>query len=149
MQGNRQRHRKIKVCQFTHFLHETTGRKRDISQSHTDPFLQADKTQKTGHFLKVVQRFSRSHKNDMTDASFLSKITVDTNHFSDELGSGQIPYTPLQGARAERTSHPASHLGGNAQGITVVVVHQHAFHTVAILHGKKIFHCVIHGRLIA
>ena len=44
----------------------------------------------------------------------------------------QPPHKAAQRRRAEGAAHPAAHLRGNADGVAVVIAHQHRFHAVSV-----------------
>ena len=42
------------------------------------------------------------------------------------------PHQAAQGGRTKGAAHPAAHLGGNADGVAVLVAHDHRLHAVAV-----------------
>ena len=73
-------------------------------------------------------------------------VAVGAEHLAQHFTRRQRAHTALQRGGTEGTAHPASHLGGDAKRIAVVVVHQHALNAVAVLHAKEELHRIVDFR---
>ena len=90
-----------------------------------------DQFQKAKHIVKIIQRFTDTHQHDVIDGK--ARIKLGEQYLIQHFKGLQFSNQAAQGGGAEGATHAASHFGGNADRIAVVIAHQHRLHAVAIL----------------
>ena len=100
--------------------------------AHTDvqPFWVVHQLQKAHHVVVVVQGLADAHEDDVGDGQ--SGVLLGKHHLIQDLRRLQPPHQAAQGGRAKGAAHPAAHLGGDADGVAVLVAHDHRLHAVAV-----------------
>ena len=141
VQRNRQIHRQSALCQFIDFGNDAAGRERDMTHADMQSLLAAGEMQKPNHVVKVVERLPHSHQHHIGDAhAFVALRRFDLcQHFR----GGQAPRKAAFARCAEGATHLAAHLRGDADGISMVIGHQHSLNTFAVVKRKKVLHCFI------
>ena len=120
---------------------EAAGAEGDMAVPQVLPLLRAKDIQKGEDVLEVIQRLPDAHKHQGGD--FPPRLPLGLVDLPQQLPRGEVPHQPPQGGGAELAPHPAAHLGGDAEAGSVVVLHPHRFHTVAVPQGEEKFFCSV------
>ena len=89
--------------------------------------------QKLYRVFVVVQRFAAAHEHDVVDAPpFRGEHAVYRGHLPQHLPRRQVAHAAFERGGAEAAAHAAAHLRGEAEGVAVVVAHDHALDEVAV-----------------
>ncbi|UUZ95834.1 hypothetical protein LJK87_16380 [Paenibacillus sp. P25] len=68
----------------------------------------------------------------LTRSWVASSSLLRLDHLGDDFARRQIPLQPAQRGSAERTAHPAPHLGRDADAVAVTVLHDDRFDRIAV-----------------
>ena len=106
---------------------------------HTDvhPVGAVDQLQKSQHIVHVVQRLADTHEYDVGDRQ--AAVQLGKQHLVQQLRWPQVPDLAGDGAGAEGAAHTAAHLGRDAYGVAVVVLHEDCLDAVAVGQLPQIF----------
>ena len=87
--------------------------------------------QKFQYVVPVIQGLPDAHEHDV---GYLPPgVHLGKQHLIQHLRWSQIPHPPGNGGCAEGAAHAAPHLGGDAHGVAVVVLHEYGLDAVSIL----------------
>ena len=137
VEGHAQRYRQILLRQLIHLRHNAAGGQAHVPQADLHALRLPQKPQEFHHVVVIVEGLAAAHQHNVVHPPPLPQEAVGTQHLPQHFARGQVPHAALERAGAEGAAHPAPHLGGDAQGVSVVVVHQHALHTVAVLQAEE------------
>ena len=143
MQGHAQGHRQVLLRQSPHLRHQPAGAEAHVPQAQMNPVFLPQQPQEAHHLIIVVQRLPAAHEHHVGNPvrrgilfglsrAFrvlfsLRQKPVGRQDFPQHLPGAQAADAALQGGRAEFAAHPAAHLGGDAEAVSVVIPHQHPF----------------------
>ena len=107
---------------------------------HSDvlPLRMVHKRQEAEHVVEIIHGFTDAHEDDVGDRE--PGILPDKDHLVQHLPRRQIPYLPREGGGAESAAHAAAHLGGDTDGVPVVVLHQNRLNAVSVGQLPEVFH---------
>ena len=133
VQRNRQRHLKALVREAPHRGHEAAGGQRDRPGGEVQPPLVDGEAQEFDHVFVVVQRFAAPHQHHIVHAALLrADHPVHRHDLAQHFAGGEVSDQAAQRRRAEGAAHPAAHLCGHTQRVTMAVAHQDALDEVAV-----------------
>ena len=147
MQGYRKGQLQFALCQLINSRHKAAGGKADVAHPDIDTFRAGDNVQKVHHVVKIVQRLTNAHQDDMGNA--LPGILLRGINFRSNLAGGQVPHAARLGGGAKAAPHSAAHLCGYTYSVAVMVAHQNRFNAVAVRKLKQIFDRTVFGLLAA
>ena len=118
-----------------------------MAHADVEPLLRGDQLQKAQHVLVVIQGLAHAHQHNVGDA--LPGVHGGRLHLGENLRGGKVAGKAALACGAKATVHFTPNLGGNANGSSVVVVHQHAFHMLPIGQAEQVFHRAVLGDALA
>ena len=92
-----------------------------------------------GHILGTALALSSCRDLKIRTLIALLVQAVDSDDLAHHFSRSHVAHTAFQRGRAEGAAHAAAHLRRNAQGIAVMIAHQHALYDVAVGQREKIF----------
>ena len=101
-----------------------------MAQAHVHAVRMGQEPEKLHHVIKVVQWLSNAHQHNAVDAA--SGIPLGLINLQQQFRRLQVPDIAGDGGCAELTSHPAAHLGGDAETFSMVIVHENRLHKVTV-----------------
>ena len=116
--------------------HKAAGRQADVAHTDVDALRAGDDLQKVHHIIKIVQRLTDAHQNNVGDA--LAGVLLCGVNFRRDLPRRQVAHAARLGGGAEPAAHCAAHLGGHTDSIAVFVAHEHGLDAVAVGQLQKI-----------
>ena len=131
MKGNREGNLKILFRQLTDSRNNSAGRHRDIPLADIQPLLCACETYKANHAVVILHGLSASHNDDIGNP--FPGNPLDLIDLLEHLRRGKRTHQTVQGGCAETASHPASDLGRNADGISVMIFHPDALDHIPVI----------------
>ena len=93
--------------------------------------------QKAHHVIEIIQRFTDAHENNVGDG--LAGIQLGIQHLVQNLRRLQRANQAADGGGAEGTALAAAHLGGDTDGVAVLIAHDNGFYGVAVLQLPQVF----------
>ena len=143
VQRHAQRHMRRFPREPFHLLHKPAGRERDVARADVHAVLRAHEPEERQRIVVIVQRLAAAHQNDVCDGTLVpllrQNVPPGAGDEAKHFARLEIPYAPVQRGGAERAAHFAADLRGNAQRVTVMIPHQHAFDKVSVLEFIEVF----------
>ena len=87
---------------------------------------------------RLSMRLADAHQNDVGDGQ--PGVLLGEDHLVQHFRRRQVPHLASDGGGAEGAAHPAAHLGGDADGVSVVVLHEHRLDAVAVRQLPQVLH---------
>ncbi|MPN36199.1 hypothetical protein SDC9_183707 [bioreactor metagenome] len=130
--------------------HQSASGKGNVAGADIHTLGCRDDLQKFNYVIVIVQRLTAAHENDVGYGPGFFRavgfVRLRTGDEGKHLAGQQVTHTALQGRRTKSAAHSAANLGGDAQGIAVVVTHKNAFHQIFIFQFKEVFNgCILSG----
>ena len=138
VEGHRQRQLQILLRQGVDARHHAAGGQADMAHADVQPVGMVHQAQEPQNVFPVIQGLSNTHQHDIGDLP--AGIQLGEQHLVQHLPGGQVPDLSGHGAGAEGAAHAAAHLGGDAHGIAVMILHQHRFDAVAVRQLPQVFY---------
>ena len=123
--------------------HDAAGGHRDVPGTDVGAVLPGDDVEEAEHVVIVQKGLSHAHEDDVGDPD--AQFSLGGVDLRQHLGGPEAPGTAVDGGRAEGTAHVAADLGGNTDGVTVLVFHQDRFHGVPVVQFVKILDGAVDG----
>ena len=101
-----------------------------------DPIGVVDQREKPQHLLKIIQRLSNSHHNNVGNR--FSTVQLREQHLIQDLRGFQIPDLPASGRSAEHATHIAPHLAGYTDSIPMLITHQNRLNAISIFQPPQV-----------
>ena len=130
MEGNCQRNLHFPLCQGIDLGDQTAGRKADVAHGNIHTVFAVHQLQKAHHIIKIVQRLADAHEHHPGHRQ--AGVDLGMEDLVEHFVGLQPPDQTADGGGAEGTAHGAAHLGGDADGVAVVVAHENGLHAVAV-----------------
>ena len=138
VEGHGQRQLQFQLRQPPDARHNAAGGQGDVPHPDVHAIRVVHQLQELQHRVQVVQGLSNAHQHDVGHRQ--AGIDLGEQHLVQHLRRRQVPDLAGDGGGAEGAPHPAPHLGGDAHGVAVVVLHQHGLDAVAVRQLPQVFH---------
>ena len=122
-------------------------RKRDVALADAEPILFPGQQDKIDRGLKIVERLARPHHHNAVDA--LAAVAPRRGGLHQDFARAQVAHKAVQPRGAEGAAHLAADLRRHAEGISVLIFHQHALDAVSVSEAKEVFHRSVERRFLA
>ena len=137
MEGHRESQLKFKLRQPPDARHDAAGGEGDMPHPDVHAVGVVHQLQEFQHRVQVVQRLADTHQHDVGDGQ--AGVFLGEQHLVQHLRRGQVPDLAGDGGGTEGAPHSAPHLGGDAHGVAVVVLHEHCLDAVAVGQLPEVF----------
>ena len=147
MEGDGEGQLELSLGQPVDLGHDAAGGQADVPHPDVDPLGGGDQGEELHHLVEVIQRLADPHQDDVGNA--LPDVLLGGVDFRADLPRLQIADPARLGRGAEAAAHPAAHLGGDTDGGTVVIPHDHRLDAVAVGHPQQVLDGAVFGLLPA
>ena len=135
---HRQRELRLHLDEPVYFIHQSAGGERNVTHSYADAVRVGHQFQKAHHIVEIVERFAHSHQDDIGNAYVV--VPLGGRDLGEHFRRPEVAGKPAHTGRAEAAAHPAARLGGNADGVAVMIAHHNALDIFAVIQPEKVFY---------
>lgn len=130
MEGDGKRDLQLLFRKQPDLIDKAAGGEADVAHTDVHAVGAVDKLEKANDIVEVIQRLADAHQNDVRDLH--PGIKLRKKHLIEQLRRREPPHKAAQRGGAELAAHRTADLGGDADGVSVVILHENGLHTVAV-----------------
>ena len=137
MERDRERQLQVPFGKLFDLVDQTAGGQADVAHADVHAVRAVDELEEAHDVVEVIQRLTDAHEHDVGDRQ--AGIELGKEHLIDQLRRLEPPDEPADRRRAEFAAHRAADLGGDADGIAVVILHDDGLDAVAVSELPEVF----------
>ena len=140
---DRERELGPELHQLVDLRHDAAGGHRDVPGTDVGAVFPGDDVEEAEHVVIVQKGLSHAHEDDVGDPD--AQFALGGIDLRQHLGGPEAPGTAVDGGRTEGTPHVTADLRRDADGVTVLVLHQDRFHGVPVVQFVKVLDGPVDG----
>ena len=136
MERDGERDRNIDVCELVYAGDDTAGGKRYVSVTDIEASGEVNELQKLDYVVKIIERLTDAHHNNVRHS--LTSVARCGDDLTEKLGGEEVTHLTTDGGGAEATSHTASNLAGDTEGVAVLISHKYALDALTVVKAEEV-----------